>query len=80
MSGGKVKPRMLNGASEEMWSGRFRLIDRDTGLPISGFKVRVISSSGNNACDTTDEEGYTRWVSCAPAGVLRIIKDEGELS
>lgn len=76
MSGGKVRPRAVAGSCDCEWTGRFRLIDRDTGLPVSGCRVRIFSSV-ESVCDSTDREGYTRWVSCPSVDFLRIIKDEG---
>ncbi|MCY1368732.1 hypothetical protein D9M69_557320 [compost metagenome] len=44
------------------YSGRFQLINQETGKPITGRKVRVWSSDGWSAIDTTDAEGMTSWV------------------
>lgn len=45
------------------YSGRFQLIDQETGKPIAGRKVKVWSSAGWSAFETTDVEGMTSWVN-----------------
>lgn len=45
------------------YSGRFQLIDQETGLPIGGRKVKVWSSVGWSTLDTTNGEGMTSWVN-----------------
>lgn len=44
------------------YSGRFQLIDQETGKPIAGRKVKVWSSAGWSALDTTNADGMTSWV------------------
>ncbi|NQD57537.1 hypothetical protein HP546_19550 [Pseudomonas sp. CM25] len=57
--------------------GRFRVINRDTGLPVSGLAVQILSDAGT-VRDITDGEGYTKWVGSEMAGTLKIIRDEGD--
>ncbi|UQY34198.1 PAAR domain-containing protein [Pseudomonas fulva] len=45
------------------YSGRFQLIDQETGKPAAGRKVRVWSSGGWSVFSTTDSEGMTQWVN-----------------
>ncbi|WP_339500021.1 PAAR domain-containing protein [Pseudomonas canadensis] len=49
-------------SSTAPYSGRFQLIDQETGKPIVGRKVKVWSSAGWSALDTTNTEGMTSWV------------------
>ena len=51
------------GNSTAPYSGRFQLIDQETGRPVAGRKVKVWSSGGWSALDTTDAEGMTSWVN-----------------
>lgn len=44
------------------YSGRFQLIDHETGKPAAGRRVRVWSSGGWSAFETTDSEGMTSWI------------------
>lgn len=44
-----------------LYSGRFQLIDQETGKPVAGRKVKVWSSAGWSSLDTTDAEGMTSW-------------------
>lgn len=44
------------------YSGRFQLIDQETGKPVAGRRVKLWSSAGWSAIDTTDAEGMTSWV------------------
>ncbi|HGP0209558.1 TPA: PAAR domain-containing protein [Pseudomonas aeruginosa] len=44
------------------YSGRFQLIDQETGKPVAGRRVKVWSSGGWSALDTTDAEGLTSWI------------------
>ncbi|QXH49823.1 PAAR domain-containing protein [Pseudomonas fakonensis] len=45
------------------FSGRFQLIDQQTGKPAAGRKVKLWSSGGWSALSTTDSEGMTSWVN-----------------
>lgn len=45
------------------YSGRFQLIDQETGKPVAGRRVKVWSSGGWSAFNTTDSEGMTSWVN-----------------
>ncbi|HBO2190852.1 TPA: Rhs element Vgr protein, partial [Pseudomonas aeruginosa] len=45
------------------YSGRFQLIDQETGKPVAGRRVKVWSSGGWSALDTTDAEGLTSWIN-----------------
>ncbi|HEJ3664204.1 TPA: PAAR domain-containing protein, partial [Pseudomonas aeruginosa] len=45
------------------YSGRFQLIDQETGKPVAGRKVKVWSSGGWSTVDATDSEGMTSWVN-----------------
>lgn len=53
-------------------SGRFQLIDHETGKPVAGRRVRVWSSGGWNAFDTTDADGMTSWIERPTAEILYI--------
>ncbi|WP_240122940.1 Rhs element Vgr protein, partial [Pseudomonas aeruginosa] len=53
-------------------SGRFQLIDHETGKPVAGRRVRVWSSGGWNAFDTTDADGMTSWIERPTAETLYI--------
>ncbi len=46
---------------EERFRGRFRLLDLETGEPISGEAVRVRSTGGQSLTGATDADGYTQW-------------------
>ncbi len=61
------------------YSGRFQLIDQETGKPIIGRKVKVWSSAGWSTLDTTNIEGMTSWVSHAASESIYIdLVQEGE--
>ncbi|RIZ39509.1 Rhs element Vgr protein [Pseudomonas aeruginosa] len=45
------------------FSGRFQLIDQETGKPVAGRRVKVWSSGGWSSLDTTDAEGLTSWIN-----------------
>nr|WP_314872774.1 PAAR domain-containing protein [uncultured Pseudomonas sp.] len=49
-------------SAKAAYSGRFQLIDQKTGKPVAGCTVKVWSSGGWSASDTTDSEGKTSWV------------------
>lgn len=49
-------------SSKAPYSGRFQLIDQETGKPVTGRKVKVWSSGGWSVLDITDAEGLTSWV------------------
>ncbi|MGC3194796.1 Rhs element Vgr protein, partial [Pseudomonas aeruginosa] len=53
-------------------SGRFQLIEHVTGKPVPGRRVRVRSSGGWNAIDTTDADGMTSWIERPTAVILYI--------
>lgn len=53
-------------------SGRFQLIAPETGKPAAGRRVRVWSSGGWNAFDTTDADGMTSWIERPTAETLYI--------
>lgn len=53
-------------------SGRFQLIDHETGKPAAGRRVRVWSSGGWNAFDTTDADGMTSWIERPTSETLYI--------
>lgn len=78
--GGKIKPRSTFELTAGPFSGRFRVVDRDTGLAVVGQEVRVSSASSGDICEQTDQEGYTSWVSCESVDLLKIsLNDEVEL-
>lgn len=54
------------------YSGRFQLIDLETGKPIAGRKVKVWSSGGWNTIETTDADGMTSWVKHDASETLHI--------
>lgn len=61
------------------YSGRFQLIDQETGKPVAGRKVKVWSSGGWSAFDTTDTEGMTSWVKHDASESIHIdLVQEGE--
>lgn len=60
------------------FSGRFQLINQETGKPMAGRKVKVWSSSGTSFFDTTDAEGMTRWVKDKSSQTLHIDLVQGE--
>ena len=49
-------------SSTAPYSGRFQLIDQETGKPVAGRRVKVWSSGGWSVLDITDAEGMTSWV------------------
>ncbi|MBK5527206.1 PAAR domain-containing protein [Pseudomonas sp. TH08] len=60
------------------FSGRFQLINQETGKPMAGRKVKVWSSSGTSLFDTTDSEGMTCWVKDKSPQTLHIDLVPGE--
>ncbi|MFP5390925.1 MAG: PAAR domain-containing protein [Gammaproteobacteria bacterium] len=56
--------------------GRFRLIDDETGSPITGRKVWFGISGDNLAEASTDEQGYTQWLERDQAHALEFTFDE----
>ncbi|WP_371228237.1 PAAR domain-containing protein [Pseudomonas sp. QE6] len=54
------------------YSGRFQLIDQATGKPVSGRRVKVWSSGGLSALDTTDTEGMTSWINHDASETIQI--------
>ncbi|KHA72649.1 Rhs element Vgr protein [Pseudomonas chlororaphis] len=60
------------------FSGRFQLINQETGKPMAGRKVKVWSSSGTSFFDTTDAEGMTRWIKDKSPQTLHIDFVQGE--
>lgn len=52
---------------------RFSCRNPETGEPLGGEQVRVISTGGYDAIETTDAEGYTRWVSHDTAEVFMLF-------
>ena len=59
------------------YSGRFQLINQDTGKPVAGRRVKVRSSGGWSAFDTTDDEGMTSWVRHDAAETIYIDLIQG---
>ena len=64
-------------SSTAPYSGRFQLINQDTGKPVAGRRVKVRSSGGWSAFDTTDEEGMTSWVRHDAAETIYIDLIQG---
>lgn len=61
------------------YSGRFQLINQETGRPVAGRKVEVWSSGGWSALETTDADGMTSWVKHDASESLHIdLLREGE--
>ena len=60
------------------FSGRFQLIDQETGKPVAGRRVKVWSSGGWSAIDTTDAEGMTSWVNHDASETLHIDLVQGD--
>lgn len=74
-----LSPMVPLSSSNTHYSGRFQLIDQETGKPIVGRKVKVWSSAGWNALDTTNSEGMTSWISHAASESIHIdLMQEGE--
>lgn len=69
-------PVPLNTASP--FSGRFQLIDQETGKPAAGRKVNVWSSGGWNTVETTDANGMTSWVKHDASETLHIDLIQGD--
>ncbi|MCU1718216.1 PAAR domain-containing protein [Pseudomonas sp. 5P_3.1_Bac2] len=67
----------LNMASAP-YSGRFQVIDYETGLPAAGRQVKVWSTGGWSSIETTDEQGMTAWVKHDSAQTLHIDLLQGE--
>lgn len=55
-----VQPMRTNAVTS--YSGRFQLIDQNTGKPVARRLVKVWSSDGKSFYDYTDAQGMTRWV------------------
>ncbi|MGC3336353.1 Rhs element Vgr protein, partial [Pseudomonas aeruginosa] len=62
-------PKSVSGISRPL---HFQLIDHETGKPVAGRRVRVWSSGGWNAFDTTDADGMTSWIERPTAETLYI--------
>ncbi|HDQ4498131.1 TPA: Rhs element Vgr protein [Pseudomonas aeruginosa] len=60
------------------FSGRFQLIDQETGKPAAGRKVKVWSSGGWSTMETTDADGMTSWVKHEAAESLHIDLVQGD--
>lgn len=60
------------------YSGRFQLIDQETGKPVSGRKVKLWSSGGWNAFSTTDTQGMTSWVNHDASQTIHIDLVQGD--
>ncbi|MGQ3852058.1 PAAR domain-containing protein [Pseudomonas capsici] len=60
------------------YSGRFQLIDQETGKPIAGRKVKVWSSGGWNVLSTTDAQGMTPWVNHNTSESIHIDLVQGD--
>jgi hypothetical protein len=48
--------------TNNLFRGRFRIIDAETGKPVAGVKARIRSESGKELTDATDADGCTQWV------------------
>ncbi|WDG57294.1 PAAR domain-containing protein [Pseudomonas chlororaphis] len=72
-----VSPIASLGTSTAPYSGRFQLIDQETGKPVAGRKVKVWSSAGWSTLDTTDAEGMTSWVQHATSESIHIDLVQG---
>lgn len=59
------------------YSGRFQLIDQETGKPIAGRRVKVWSSGGWSALDATDAEGMTSWINHEASESIQIDLMQG---
>lgn len=46
----------------QRFKGRFQVLDRNSGQPITSTNVRVRSTGGQYLTGQTDSEGYTQWV------------------
>jgi len=76
-SGVPSSPSEGNNERSGPFSGRFQLIDQETGKPVAGRKVKVWSSGGWAAFDTTDAEGMTSWVNRDTSETLHIDLVQG---
>ncbi|NHB58336.1 hypothetical protein G9F32_09935 [Acinetobacter sp. 194] len=43
-------------------SGRFQLVDKNTGEPIANRRVRVTLGDGTSTIYASDEQGFTDWI------------------
>ena len=50
------------GKEGHRFRGRFQVVDRSTGEPVAGQRVRLRSTSGQYLEGTTDADGFTQWV------------------
>ncbi|MFG6665739.1 PAAR domain-containing protein [Halomonas sp. HNIBRBA4712] len=69
---GSASPANLLSNTEAAYSGRFQLINQDTGEPIAGRRVKIRSSGGWSAFETTDDEGMTSWIKHDKAETIYI--------
>lgn len=69
-SSGSANPSNLN--NQANYSGRFQLIDQETGKPAGNRKVKVWSSGGWSTVELTDGDGMTSWVSHDASQTLHI--------
>ena len=46
----------------EQHSGRFQLIDQNTGHPIANRRVRVVMADGTSTIYASNDEGFTDWI------------------
>ncbi|MGE7955070.1 PAAR domain-containing protein [Pseudomonas sp. NPDC089530] len=72
-----VSPVASLGTRTAPYSGRFQLIDQETGKPVAGRKVRVWSSGGWSTLDITDTEGMTSWVHHTASESIHIDLAQG---
>ncbi|TBU76894.1 Rhs element Vgr protein [Pseudomonas daroniae] len=72
-----VSPVAALVSSNALYSGRFQLIDQETGKPVVGRRVKVWSSDGWSSLETTDAEGMTSWVKRAASESIHIDLVQG---
>lgn len=73
-----VSPVASTAAGAAPYSGRFQLIDQETGRPAAGRKVKVWSSGGWSSIDTTDTEGMTSWITHDASESIHIDLVQGD--
>jgi uncharacterized Zn-binding protein involved in type VI secretion len=66
---GAIGPGLVAGYQDEplddiakRFRGRFQVLDRASGEPVTGQPVRLRSTGGQYLAGSTDDEGFTQWV------------------
>lgn len=67
-----LSPVVALSADTAPYSGRFQLIDQETGKPVAGRQVKVWSRDGWSRLDITDAAGMTSWVKRDAAETLHV--------